>query len=336
MTDITRIAQEMKSAAEKAKHAGEAPVMPFDTRISTLNEYQLTVCPDNVLAVVEALEKAKGMETYWKTQCRGITDHCEELQARIAELESHTVKPPVHPTVASEKLDDETLQELIEFRRTTFEYHSKEGNKVQTIIHGVTLAALRELQERRKADSEPVAEVVSIYGDPEAFGEREIRPLVGIQQMPYGTPLYRHAQQPVVPDEMLCDFYEVSNWPDLVRELVKHVEQLQDSAKRNVKPWEDTFPETLLPAYIERIKLADEACRAAVLQAGNSPVIGIDPASGPDRTVEVRYVAPPGYVMVPKEPTEAMINAWLSEVANWSGHVAGYEAMLAAAQQEVK
>ncbi|WP_448101851.1 hypothetical protein [Klebsiella pneumoniae] len=34
------------------------------------------------------------METYWKTQCRGITDHCEELQARIAELESRTVKLP--------------------------------------------------------------------------------------------------------------------------------------------------------------------------------------------------------------------------------------------------
>ncbi|MBZ1986779.1 hypothetical protein ACYA56_22820 [Klebsiella pneumoniae] len=70
------------------------------------------------------------------------------------------------------------------------------------------------------------------------------------------------------PDEMLCDFYEVSGWPDLVRELVKHVEQLQDSAKRNVKPWEDTFPETLLPAYIERIKQADEACRAAMLNGG--------------------------------------------------------------------
>lgn len=51
--------------------------------------------------LVEALEKAKGMETYWKTQCRGITDHCEELQARIAELESRTVtvklpKPHAH------------------------------------------------------------------------------------------------------------------------------------------------------------------------------------------------------------------------------------------------
>ncbi|ENR5181625.1 hypothetical protein ACEWH3_004607 [Klebsiella pneumoniae] len=44
--------------------------------------------------LIEALEKAQGMEAYWKTQCRGITDHCEELQARIAELESRTVKLP--------------------------------------------------------------------------------------------------------------------------------------------------------------------------------------------------------------------------------------------------
>ena len=46
---------------------------------------------DRANAAEEALEKAKGMETYWKTQCRGITDHCEELQARIAQLESRTV-----------------------------------------------------------------------------------------------------------------------------------------------------------------------------------------------------------------------------------------------------
>lgn len=66
-------------------------------------------------------------------------------------------------------------------------------------------------------------------------------------------------------------------------------------------------------------------CRAAMLQVkpvtaanklGNSPVI------------------PDGYVLVPKEPTESMINAWLSEVANWRGHVAGYKAMLAATPQE--
>ncbi|QSB60745.1 hypothetical protein NFJ68_18800 [Klebsiella aerogenes] len=79
--------------------------------------------------------------------------------------------------------------------------------------------------------------------------------------------------------------------------------------------------------------LLQRAIDILVNKAGNSPVIDIDPASGPDRTIEVRYVAPPGYVMVPKEPTESMINAWLSEVANWRGHVAGYKAMLAAAPQ---
>ncbi|RWT65433.1 hypothetical protein DN588_00600 [Enterobacter cloacae] len=60
---------------------------------------------------------------------------------------------------------------------------------------------------------------------------------------------------------------------------------------------------------------------AAMLQGadGNSPVI------------------PDGWVMLPAEPTQAMMNAWLSEVANWRGHAAGYRAMIAAAPlQEVK
>ena len=83
----------------------------------------------------------------------------------------------------------------------------------------------------------------------------------------------------------------------------------------------------------QHLDMVDHSGDANKMVAGNSPVIGVDLASGPDRTVEVRYVAPPGYVMVPKEPTEAMINAWLSEVANWRGHVAGYKAMLAAAPQ---
>ena len=49
-------------------------------------------------------------------------------------------------------------------------------------------------------------------------------------------------------------------------------------------------------------------------------------------------VVPDGYALVPVEPTHEMLNAWLSEVANWRGHVAGYKAMLAAAapQQEAK
>lgn len=60
-----------------------------DTELS-ITEFALRAA-GYVDELVEALEKAQGMEAYWKTQCRGITDHCEELQARIAELESRTV-----------------------------------------------------------------------------------------------------------------------------------------------------------------------------------------------------------------------------------------------------
>ncbi len=78
---------------------------------------------------------------------------------------------------------------------------------------------------------------------------------------------------------------------------------------------------------------------------GNSPIIGIDLASGPDRTVEVHYVAPPGYVMVPKEPTEAMMlhnsgcqhHAWDDpDCAMRQTRRLIWSHMLAAAPQEVK
>ena len=76
MTDITELALRLKLEAHRA--------------VSNFNP-QMNIKTRDLMALVEALEKAEGMETYWKTQCRGITDHCEELQARIAELESRTV-----------------------------------------------------------------------------------------------------------------------------------------------------------------------------------------------------------------------------------------------------
>lgn len=36
----------------------------------------------------------------------------------------------------------------------------------------------------------PTAEVVSKYGDPESFGERELIAIGDIQKLPYGTKLY--------------------------------------------------------------------------------------------------------------------------------------------------
>lgn len=81
------------AACISEEYDGEGHVA-WDETAQRNAEFIALANPANILALVEALEKAQGMEAYWKTQCRGITDHCEELQARIAELESRTVKMP--------------------------------------------------------------------------------------------------------------------------------------------------------------------------------------------------------------------------------------------------
>lgn len=99
MTDITELAK----AAEKYRSTLEAhrnnprdsvALNAWDDATSKFMELVDNDELNIISGLLEALEKAKGMEAYWKTQCRGITDHCEVLQARIAELESRTVKLP--------------------------------------------------------------------------------------------------------------------------------------------------------------------------------------------------------------------------------------------------
>ncbi|HBS3996115.1 hypothetical protein I4171_05145 [Klebsiella pneumoniae] len=85
MTDITELAQSLKAAAIDAKEL--AIIARYSKGRAAAEKFYALANHANILALVEALEKAQGMEAYWKTQCRGITDHCEELQARIAGLE---------------------------------------------------------------------------------------------------------------------------------------------------------------------------------------------------------------------------------------------------------
>ena len=122
-------------------------------------------------------------------------------------------------------------------------------------------------------DSEPVAEVVSIYGDPEAFGEREIRPLVGIQQMPYGTKLYRHAQQPVVPDDVRQALSKMDD--EIIAELVAE-ESVCRAAMLPAAPVRSSMPDGVVTAEHRRViemllsvcgaafELADDSCQQDV------------------------------------------------------------------------
>jgi glucose-6-phosphate isomerase len=86
MTDITELAQSLKAAAEKATQGDWRAFKYHDGRcgIGGGHHDEIMVCehiskrrphdaefiamanPANILALVEALEKAQGMEAYWK------------------------------------------------------------------------------------------------------------------------------------------------------------------------------------------------------------------------------------------------------------------------------
>ncbi|HBM3131543.1 TPA: DUF3850 domain-containing protein [Klebsiella michiganensis] len=177
----------------------------------------------------------------------------------------------------------------------------------------VLLSIEREAMDRKAAmDSEPVAEIRVYYPLGIDGGKQKFVQVTG--ELPdFGAQLYAIPQPaPVV------TFYR-----DGIEAAAKWIDQQRESYDSE-HGWSDPdtgafeFGNEAQRGYSSTLEELAEGIRALHPNAGNSPVI------------------PEGYVMVPNEPTEAMINAWLSEVANWRGHVAGYKAMLAAAPQEVK
>ena len=170
------------------------------------------------------------------------------------------------------------------------------------------------------------------------------------------TPLYRHAQQPVVPRVTCwscrnqveisaigdCDGYcpECDAPIDLGEEPYT-----SEQAVPVVRESDDGFN---LHKY--GIGYADDetqgrwdtwlACRAAMLNHPSS----IQPNTDATPGAEIKHPSsnspaiPEGYVMVPKEPTKEMIDAgWLHYMATKNPSSKGtYKAMLAAAPQEVK
>lgn len=122
MTDITELAQSLKAAAEKAIGAHERlAAYPYgeiidisqqegeqiDIDITDINEFHEEANPANILALVEALEKAQSRDViqsakdyHFDQQADRIAELEREreksrrVMSRIAELESRTVKLP--------------------------------------------------------------------------------------------------------------------------------------------------------------------------------------------------------------------------------------------------
>lgn len=121
-------------------------------------------------------------------------------------------------------------------------------------------------------------------------------------------------------DPKLCEFYGVKTMAELLSAQEEHILKLQDAARRNVKPWEDTFPPTLLPKYLRESGLAAAEPAARTVVIHTTP-----PAKVPD-----------GYVLVPAEPTPEMVMALAEKIVRGFGGREAYTAMLAAAQQQEK
>ncbi|KMV90565.1 hypothetical protein HMPREF9688_03364 [Klebsiella oxytoca 10-5244] len=122
------------------------------------------------------------------------------------------------------------------------------------------ISALRELQERRKAeqDSEPVAEVCEDYAI--RYISSGPAPKEGLHP---GDKLYRHAQQPIVPDESYQQLSELYHAQE---------KRLFKIAQRIKGPAFDKYAHPTSRA-IDVLEVAifgeDEACRAAMLNGGN-------------------------------------------------------------------
>lgn len=105
MTDITELAQSLKAAAVRAKTATEEYAsghMSVSVCFAECEEFnRLTDGPDNILALVEALENAQHtiteMDNRIRQQNRNVCelfDDGKALREQIAKLESRTVKLP--------------------------------------------------------------------------------------------------------------------------------------------------------------------------------------------------------------------------------------------------
>ncbi|HHG1081726.1 TPA: hypothetical protein ACPUI3_002558 [Klebsiella pneumoniae] len=86
-TDITELAQSLKAAADREMICRDVA--------ETSQTWERTVTPENILALVEALEKAqrangylRGQSAEWERKAISNFEDCAEMSARVEELES--------------------------------------------------------------------------------------------------------------------------------------------------------------------------------------------------------------------------------------------------------
>lgn len=117
--------------------------------------------------------------------------HYDHVLAVIASLSK------LRAPVADERAAFETFQRGAGLNELYLERHRESGQYMWTATKEAweTWQARAALASAAVAgEAQPVAEVVSRYGDPEAFGERDLKVLVDLNSYPYGAKFYAAPQ----------------------------------------------------------------------------------------------------------------------------------------------
>ena len=91
-TDITELAQSLKAAATNVKET--AHIARYVKATIARQTFKELMTPDNILALVEALEKAQAQSSKWLEAYPKEVSIGDRYEERIAELQSRTVKIP--------------------------------------------------------------------------------------------------------------------------------------------------------------------------------------------------------------------------------------------------
>lgn len=171
--------------------------------------------------------------------------------------------------MTNNQLTDERISDISDYFVEMQDHYSDPADRENFEIFRDAELLMKELQERRKADSEP-----AVYASEEtlayaAHGELLLRVL----SQPAGDaiiPLYRHAQQPVVPEEKpmpntlsmyavdaVAAIAEVKGWNacrvamlqagTLTNEDTRRVDELTMWIKRLVRSLKNANPDSKLP-----------------------------------------------------------------------------------------
>ena len=104
--------QKLREIAEKTKIAGEAPVMPFDQRINTLNDFMKHFSPDIALALLDERERNQQYIKRRDQENEDIALTVGKLRVELEAAENNLIDSECHVAELEEALRDK--QALLE------------------------------------------------------------------------------------------------------------------------------------------------------------------------------------------------------------------------------